>query len=150
MRSADTPLGVRHFSFGAMDILVRNRDSAYQGGYPALFVSDLPFKGSLLRKGVFQRIPIGAFIDFVEQIARFNQLIVFHIQANKRAIDLWRYSDEVGEDFGVIGARIGIRAVEHSESHYYGAGHDSDTDPASDNLAVLCIHGDVISLVSAE
>src|SRR3984957_5380397 len=136
-RAADTPLGVRHSSLGAMDILLCNRDGAYQCGYPALFICDLPFKGSLLRKGVFQRIPIGAFIDLVEQIACFNKLIVFHIEPNKRAIDLWRYSDEVCKDFGIIGPRIVIRTVEDNESHYNGAGHDNDTDPASNNLVVL-------------
>src|SRR4029077_14098805 len=99
---------------------------------------------------VFQCIPIGALIDLVEQIAGFNKLIVLHIQANKRAIDLGRYSDEVGEDFGIVGARIVIRAVEHNESHYYGAGHDSDTYPASDNLEVLCIHGSVVPHVSGK
>ena len=115
-----------------------------------MFICDLPFKSSLLRKGVFQCILIRAFIDFVEQIARFDNLIVFHIQPKKRAIDLRRYSDEVCKDFGIIGPRIGIRAVEHYASHYYGAGHDTDTDPTSNRFAVLCIHGDTISLISAE
>jgi hypothetical protein len=65
-------------------------------------------------------------------------LIIFYIQPNERTIDLRRYSDEIGKDFGIIGPGIVIRAVKHEEPHYRGYGHDRDTDRPTEKLATSC------------
>src|SRR6266404_335733 len=125
-----------YVSLRALDIRLRNGNAAYQCCNLPAFVSDLPFEGSLLGKGVFESVLIWAVINLKEQFALLNKLIVVDVQANDRTFYLRRNSNEIGGNFRVVRSRLAIDFEERNQTKSDCGRYDAYPQVA-DSLAVV-------------
>ena len=95
----------------------------------------MTFEGRLFRKRSFERVLVRPVVDFKQQFAFLNELVIVDRQSNQRTLDLWRYSDVIRQNGGIIGPRMVGRLAEHNQADHGRGCKNAKADPAPDALA---------------
>jgi hypothetical protein len=112
---------------------------AHLGGDGAALVGNLAFQRGQVRPRLFQRVFVGARVDFKQELALFAELIVLDHELGNGAIHLRSDADEVRKYFRIIRARVVVGPDNDQCARKEGGGDDANThDPAETAVRHIC------------
>src|SRR6266404_4436372 len=127
----DHGLPVEQIRLGTLVTGFRHEHGALLRGNRSAVVRDLPFQCSLLGLRSLECVTKGPVVDLEKKLSLFHELIVPDTQPRDRAFHLRSNSDEIGENFRVIRARLAIRFEKHNQTQSNRSRYDCDAKRAN-------------------
>src|SRR6202012_4047874 len=92
-----------HIGLRCVDTGVGGRDSAHLRSNATLLVGDLTFQCRLGGFSLFQGVLVRTRVDDEQELTLPDELVVVYLEIDDGALDLWGNTNQVREDFSVIG-----------------------------------------------